>query len=471
MSLDWIAPFRFSSPTADAKVVVEGDLPKDLRGRLLRTTPGGLERGAWRASHWFDGLCMLYRFDLSDTPTFRSAWLDSEYLRQVDAGQISRASFGTRRNPGFWQWIVRPIPEQSDNCNVNVMRLGERYLALTETNQTLEIDPETLAVNGLFPWSGDVPRMSMHLAHPRFHGGRGEVITLCSKLGPTSTIRVATVSPAGERTTLGSWKTRRWPYLHDFGLTDRYAVVIAHDYTLAPTSMPWTKRGILDHMMAKGAPMRLVVLPLDGGDARIFETDPGFVFHLFNSHERDGEIVMDLVVHGGADVLTRLSVDTLLDGRPNLGGTPTRFRLNLRDGTMKREVLADVPCEFPQIHYRRAHQKDYRFGYAVSTQVVGKQDARRYESRVVKLELDGGEVGTYEEPDYLPGEALFVAGADADGSSAEDDGYLLTVAPHRSENETQLWILDARDLSMRARLTVDTVIPLGFHGQFYRSTN
>ncbi len=462
--LDWIAPFRFSPP-GETEVRVEGDLPPDLRGRLLRTTPAGLSRGTFHARHWFDGLCMLYRFDLREKPTFRSRWLESDFLRQVDSGRRPDATFDTPRNPNFWHWLLHPIPPQYDNCNVNTLKLGESYLALTETYRTLEVDPETLAVKRPYPWSGALGPKLLQLAHPRLHRERGEMITLCSKLGPTSQIHVTAASPTGERRALNTWKTRRWPYLHDFGLTDTHAIIIAHPWSVDARFMLWGKSGLLPYIRHRDAPTQLVVLPLDGGEARIFETDPGFVFHLWNSQQQGDEIVLDLIDHGGDDVFADLATDNILHGCPKLGGAPTRLRLDLKDGKVRRESLGDERCELPRIHFRAVHQRPYRYGYAVRARCNGEGDARRYESRLLKLDVEGGAMCSFEEEEWIPGEAVFVPKEDA---REEDDGYLLSVASHRKEERAQLWILEAKDMSLRARLEVDVAIPLGFHGNFYR---
>ncbi len=465
MSLDWIAPFRHSPP-GEAEVTVEGDLPDDLKGRLIRTAPAGLERGDWRAQHWFDGLCMLYRFDLrGDTPTFRSRWLQSDFLREVDEGIRRRATFDTPRNPGFWHWLFHPIPLLSDNCNVNAVKLGESYLSLTETPHSIEFDPDTLAAKRHYPWAGELETEVMQLAHPRFHRERGEVITLCSKLGPTSKIHVTAASATGERRALNTYETRYWPYLHDFGLTDRHAVIIAHPWMIDARWMLWSKKGLRHFIERRDRPTQLWVMPLDGGEPRIFETDAGFVFHLWNCQERGDEIVMDLIFHEHDDVFENLTTDRLLHGQPHLGGQPLRLILGLADGRVKREELSDERCEFPRINYRAVHQRPYRYGYATRSGCEGEGDERRYVSRLLKIDVEGGETRGYEEDDWLPGEGVFVAKEDAQG---EDDGYVLSVASHQRDERAQLWILEAKDMSLRAKLEVDVAIPLGFHGNFFR---
>jgi carotenoid cleavage dioxygenase-like enzyme len=407
----------------------------------------------------------MYRFDVNETPTFKSRWLESDFLRQVDSGRRPDATFDTPRNPSFWHWLLHPIPPQYDNCNVNVLALGESTLVLTETYKTLEIDPESLAVKRPYPWSGELPKKMMQLAHPRFHRQRGEVITLCSKLGPTSKIHVTAVTPLGERRTLNTWKTRHWPYLHDFGLTETHAIIVAHPYTVDARWMLWSKRGFLPYIEVSDRPTQLVVIPLDGGDPRFFEIDLGFVFHVFNTHQRGSEIVMDVIHHEGRDVMTNLSTKNVLHGNPRLGGEPVRLVLNLANGSVRREALSDERVEFPRINYGRVHQRPYRYGYAVRARCVGEGDERRYESRLAKLDMEGGEMLFFEEPDWIPGEGVFVP---RENGTAEDDGYILSVASHRHEERGQLWILDAKDMSLCAKLTVDVALPLGFHGQFYR---
>ncbi|MGF1466650.1 MAG: carotenoid oxygenase family protein [Sandaracinaceae bacterium] len=465
-----IAPFRTSDPAGSLEVEVEGDLPPDLRGRLLRTTPAGLAHAGWAAEHWFDGLCMLYRFTLGERPTFRSAWLDSDFKREVEAGRVTLGSFATRRNPPFWHWLLHPIQAQTDNCNVNVVRHGDRYLALTETNRTLEVDPETLAVRGRFAYEGEVASAASTLAHPRYHAGRERIITLCTTYGPSCTVEVAAMVPgSGARARLNAWSTPRWPYLHDFGLTDRFAVILAVPFTLYGGRLLWATRGLARFLRYdEGAPLRLIVVPLDGGEPRLFETDGCFIYHLFNAYEADGEIILDAIEHGGGDAISKLEVAAIAERRPDLGGRASRLRLDLARGRVTREPLTDAVCEFPRINDRRAHMRPYRYGYAASLVSLEADGERRYEGSLLKVDTSGGETRAYADHDWIPGEPIFVPRA-ADGDLAEDDGYVLSVASHRREERTRLWVLDATTLEPRATLTVPTLVPLGFHGHFARA--
>jgi len=109
--------------------------------------------------------------------------------------------------------------------------------------------------------------------------------------------------------------------------------------------------------------------------------------------------------------------------------------------------------------------RPYRYGYATRIDVVDAEGREHYGGEVLKIDMQSNASRTFHEPDWLPGEPVFVpAGA---GRGREDDGYVLSVASHREAEKTQLWILDAIDMQLISRLTVDAVIPLGFHGQFF----
>jgi beta,beta-carotene 9',10'-dioxygenase len=461
-----IAPFRYSAADGKFPVTVEGEIPGDLRGRLIRTAPAGLATRRWQAQHWFDGLGMLYRFDIGRQPTFRSRWLDCEFARQCESGTVRMTSFGTPRNPTFWDWLKCPKPPVTDNCNVNILKHGDDYLALTETAHTLQFDPQSLAVTGKYRYRGNISRAVSNLAHPRFHHGRGDIINLCTRHGPINEVFVTAMKPGcGKRVKLNSWTTRRWPYLHDFGLTEHYAIIIAHPYLANMSNMLWSRSGLASAITHHNdEPTRLIVLPLQGGKPIELKTKPGFVFHLINSFERDDEIVMDVIEHQGSDVLAKLSTDRLASHEPTLGGQAMRLRLDLARRRVTRECLSNEISEFPQINYRDAHMRDYRFAYAVNTLSKTQDGQRRYVSALQKFDVASGEHLRYAEEEWLPGEALFVPRGKP--GAREDDGYLLSVASHRSKEQTCCWIIDAKTLTPRARLTVDTLIPLGFHGQF-----
>lgn len=211
--------------------------------------------------------------------------------------------------------------------------------------------------------------------------------------------------------------------------------------------------------------MRLIVLSLDGGEPVTLETDPSFVYHLFNSFEDHGEIVMDVVAHSLSDAIQKFDVANIEKKVPQHGGTPIRLRLDLSRRRVRRELITENICEFPQINHRQAHMRSYRYGYATRVEVVDAAGEEDYEGHILKIDMHSNTSQAYYESDWLPGEPVFVPATT--GRGREDDGYILSVASHRVEEKAQLWILNATDMQLISRLTVGAVIPLGFHGQFF----
>ena len=129
-------------------LAVDGELPEWLAGTLVRVTPALLDPGGTPLRHWFDGLAMLNAFTLADgSVSYANRFLDSQAYRNVrEHGEMRQRTFGSDPCRTIFQRVSSLFsPSMTDNCNVNVTRLGERWIAMTETPMAIEFDPETLA--------------------------------------------------------------------------------------------------------------------------------------------------------------------------------------------------------------------------------------------------------------------------------------------------------------------------------------
>src|SRR3954451_22895181 len=111
---------------ADA-LPVSGEVPRWLRGGLLRVTPAQMDFGRRSVTHWFDGMAMLNRFGFDDgTVSYASAFLDTEARRAALASEgASVAGFATDPCRSLFQRVQSVFsPETTDNANVNLARVG-----------------------------------------------------------------------------------------------------------------------------------------------------------------------------------------------------------------------------------------------------------------------------------------------------------------------------------------------------------
>src|SRR3954466_7978082 len=129
---------------------VSGDVPAWLTGALVRVTPALLEVGGRRLDHWFDGVAMLNRFGFAGGGvSYGSRFLESRAYRDAKAGEWRHGGFATDPCRSIFKRVQQIFsPDVTDNPNVNLARIGERYIAMTETPLPVEFDAETLDTIG-----------------------------------------------------------------------------------------------------------------------------------------------------------------------------------------------------------------------------------------------------------------------------------------------------------------------------------
>ena len=148
---------------------VEGSIPEWLAGSLVRNGPAKYEVGEKRLRHWFDGLAMLHRFSFAGGDvSYANRFLRTNAYRAAESGQISYREFATDPCRSIFKRAATMFrPGFSDNCNVNLAKLGDEYIAMTETPLPVAFDPETLDALGV---AYDPPGLHT-TAHP--HADRG----------------------------------------------------------------------------------------------------------------------------------------------------------------------------------------------------------------------------------------------------------------------------------------------------------
>jgi len=466
-SIESIPPFRRSPEVREAvAATVTGQLPEWLRGELVRTCPAVFEQNRWRALHWFDGLGLIYAFRIgASSVTFQSRLLDSQAAQEIAGGRARLASFGTPTGRTLWQRIVQPVQRSTDNTNVNILKMGEDLVAITEGERQLRIDAQSLRSLDAVSYERDGLAGTIMSAHPHHDVGRQRVVNIATKFGSSGVVSV--YEHGGNersRRIIGAWHTERVPYLHSFGLTPSNVILIAHPFSVRPLDMLWSNRGYIDHFDWRPQDgTRLLVMNRATGTIAHHEADPTFVFHAVNAFERDGETVLDALAYPNADIVAHFRVDRMVERLPDLRPALVRFVMRVGRPRATIETLSDVGFEFPSTNYRKANGSDYRFAWGAAD---GPQADGRYGSSIVKVDVRTGASGAFTDGERIYGEPVFVA---RPGGDAEDDGVLLAVGAAQRADASALAIIDARTMALVAMAGVPGAIPLGFHGSFNRS--
>ncbi len=441
---------------------VTGALPSWLEGSLIRTGPAKWEVGDRTMNHWFDGLAMLHRFSLEDGQvSYANRFLETKAYRAArDTGRITYSEFATDPCRSLYQRVTAMFsPKLTDNANVNLVQLGERFIAMTETPIPVEFDADTLGAAGV---AYNVPGQ-LTTAHPHMDRATKGMLNYAAKLGPRSTYRFFLLPPnASKPRVIATKPVSRPSYMHSFGLTERWLVLAEFPYVVNPPSLAFSGRPYIENYRWRpelGTRFQLFDRTT-GESTGPFETDARFGFHHVNAYEDGDDVVVDICTFDDAEIVEDLYLERLRQGKPLAEPHLERFTLSTGKGTVATERLISEQMELPRINYGRCNERPYRYAWG-----VGSAD-NSWLDRIVKADVTRRQGSVWHEEGCYPGEPVFVAEPDA---RDEDAGVLLSVVFDGRTGNSFLLVLDAASLDEVARAEVPHHIPFGFHGQFARA--
>jgi beta,beta-carotene 9',10'-dioxygenase len=441
---------------------VSGDVPAWLTGALVRVTPALLEVGGRRLGHWFDGLAMLNRFGFAGgRVSYGSRFLESRAYEDAKQGQWTRGGFATDPCRSIFKRVQQIFsPDATDNPNVNLARIGERYIAMTETPLPVEFDAETLETIGHLDYADEL-KGQVTTAHPHHDRERDELVNYIARFSRVSEY-VLYGMPAGstKRRAIARMPVKEPAYMHAFGMSERYLILAEYPLRVNPLKLALSGRPFIENYTWRGdEPTRFQVFDRASGERRgTYETDAFFCFHHVNAFERGDELVVDLCAYEDSTIIDSL----YLDERGPRGAIPRtelrRYTLDLAGGGVRSEPLADGSLELPRIDYARRNASDYSYAYFTGAD-TGWID------RLVKVHVKDGSRVEWREDGCFPGEPVFVR---EPGAEAEDAGVVLSVVLDANAGHSFLLVLDAGSFEEIARADAPHHIPFGFHGQYFR---
>ncbi|MEA2421702.1 MAG: beta,beta-carotene 9,10-dioxygenase [Thermoleophilaceae bacterium] len=444
------------------QIPLKGELPPWLSGSLVRVTPARFDIDGERPiRHWFDGLAMLHRFAFSEgRVSYANRFLQSDSYKRAERGDGIGTGFATDPCRAIFKRVQAMFsPDFTDNANVNLMRLGERYVAMTESPLPVEFDAETLATLGhTKPAPGQITT-----AHPHFDSARGEAVNYAARVGPRSSYRVYTTDAQDNQRVTAKVPVKEPAYMHSFGMTERYVVLAEFPLLLNPLKLAAGKRTFIESY--RWRPERgtrfLVIDRQDGGVKMTVTAEPFFSFHHVNAWEEGDDVVVDLVAYEDASVIDELYIDRLRAGTTAAESQLRRYRLSPGQERVDGEVLLDRTLELPRIDYSRVNAKPHRIVYAAGA----RPEAEDWLDELLKFDVETRALRTWHEPGCYPGEPVFVGRPDRE---REDDGAILSVVFDSSTGRSFLLVLDAATFEEQARAEVPHHVPFSFHGQFMR---
>ncbi|MDL9948131.1 carotenoid oxygenase family protein [Gordonia sp. ABSL11-1] len=425
---------------ADDLEAVSGEIPADLDGVYLRNTENPLHP-AVRNYHPFDGDGMIHVVGFRDGKAFyRNRFVrtdgllaEQEARRALWAGCSEMPDWAVREDG----WGARRRMKDASSTDIIVHR-GNALSSFWMCGDLYRLDPYSAQTLGKEDWNGSFPYHLGVSAHPKVDARTGELLFFnYGKDEPfmhygvvdenNDLVHYADVPLPGPRLP------------HDMAYTENYAIL--NDLPLF-----WDEQmlahGVHHPRFHPDRPSRFAVIPRRGdtADIRWFEADPTYVLHFTNAYEDGDEIVLEGFHQGqpepsGDGITDKWQKAFRFLALDHMQSKLYRWRLNLATGMVKEEPLTERVTEFGMIngdYQSRAH----RYVYAASG-----VDGWFLFNGLVRHDTQTG-----AEESYHLGEGVY--GSEASmaprvGSTAEDDGYLVTLTTDVDADASYCVVFDA----------------------------
>uniref|UniRef100_A0ACD5GVQ7 Carotenoid oxygenase family protein n=1 Tax=Desertifilum tharense IPPAS B-1220 TaxID=1781255 RepID=A0ACD5GVQ7_9CYAN len=448
---------------------IEGEIPAELNGTLLRNGSGLLEVNGQQLAHPFDGDGMISAIAFSQVRAhYRNRYVRTEgYVKEQQAQKILyRGVFGTQKAGG---WLANAFDFKLKNiANTNILYWGDKLLALWEAAQPHSLKPQTLDTIGLDDLQGILEEGDAFAYHPwidpRGNDGEPCLVNFSIKTGLSSTLTVFELDTQGKLLKRYSHSVPGFCFIHDFAITPHYCIFFQNPVSFNPVPFALGMRGAGECVKFQPQqPTNIIVIPRNGKDKpQIFPTPAGFVFHHANAFESGETLCIDSICYDSFPEVEPDSDFRQVDFDALSPGQLWRFTVNLTSQMVQRELTEPRCCEFPYVHPDKAGLP-YRYLFmGAAHESTGNAPLQA----ILKIDWETGERQLWSAaPQGYVSEPIFVPHPQ---NPAEDAGWILTVVYDASHHRSDVVILDASDLNREpvARLHLKHHIPYGLHGSW-----
>jgi all-trans-8'-apo-beta-carotenal 15,15'-oxygenase len=427
---------------------VEGRLPAELEGTLVRTGPGLYESFGQRIGHSFEADGALTGVRITHGRAEGAVRLiESEGL--LEERRQGRPLFGSRASA---LTRIRNLARRrtKNTGNTSVLAWQHRLFAIVESNKPMEISPDDLSTLGETDLGGAIT--TTFSAHPHAVVGRKAFYNFGLAYGPKTSLVLYELPFHGRARRLFQLPLRQPVMLHDFAVTERHAV-----FFVSPARIRIARAllgiGGFGSLVAwePDTGTEVIVVPLDAPDriAR-FDVPSFFQWHFAGAWDRKGELVVHYVRYSDMTTFEQLRANGVTEqGRLHEAVIDPVRR------TMRSERVWDGASEFPVID-RRYAGADYR-----SVLLTSEGDGRRALARIDLVDRSRRVFGL--EEGEQPSEVVFVPRS---AGAAEGDGFGLSVIYDARTDKSHLAVLDTArwEDGPIARCHFETHVPMSFHG-------
>lgn len=474
-----------------AHKILEGEVPKSIRGTLYFNGPGRVctDNGA-TYGHYFDGdgYVAAFSFDGRGGVTVGASYVRTP---RFDAQKSHKGKGLAAR--GVWSqkcggWAGNFLRLPSIAANTSVIYFAGRLLALCEGGLPIELNPSSLETLGehrpegftnnilktIRSYAGAGPFFS---AHPSIDSQHGNMLNFGLSLFPTTVLHVFELDELdGHVVRQTEIPVDDIPMVHDCVVTDNYITFILSPWVVPPAGLLRTVLGVSplgnEFTWRSDIGSRVLVLRRSDFTVQIDSVIEPLSFHHFVNGWEDkteNEMCMHLLLHTGH----REDIEANLADLCNASWTPeTRpslweVRLSLLSGqvTYKGPVLPNVATsgELPSVHPSAAGHP-HRYAYLN----VAHPESVDYLNAIQMLDVKAGSQITrsFGEHGWAGVPVLIPKSGDCD-SDDNEAVWVVSCVYNDDTHCTDLVIMDAeQSLTTVCRIKLPFHLPHFFHGSW-----
>lgn len=464
----WLAAWgNIDRDRYEADATVSGRWPAELRGVLYRTGPAQHEISGYRNHHWFDGDGMVHAWRINSEGVRHQA-------RLVETAKVkAERAAGRALYPGL---VSAPPaaagltgPDDLNSANTSVLYHHDRLLALWEAGSPYEINPETLATEGVYAFEAPDGEAGMRgvpfSAHPRVDAD-GSVWNF-GYASSAGLIVFWHIGADGKLLKAGRLPVDPMTMPHDFVVTGRHLVLLLPPFHYQPSA---DAEGFLNlHEWRPEDPCRVLVVDKDDLSSHYFlELPAQWIFHFGNAWEDSaGVIRFDAARAQDPGIMTSTFTEIMRGN--SFYRSPARhhaYRLDTRSRTITEQPMLepDVYSEFPCVDPRLSCQQYRKLVFM--SQNASELPVHGTLNEVSVFDLESGQREFFRYPEtQIPEEHLYVP---RPGSEPESNGWVLGTAFDWRRGAHILNLFDAEQLADGpvASAELPYAIPVGLHGKF-----
>ncbi len=443
---------------------IEGEIPSFVRGSYYLNGPARFVRGDVRYDHWLDGDGMIYAIHFDDDEVrFVNRFVRSKkFVAEETGGRAVFRAFGTSFEGDS---LKRGLMTESP-VNVSVYPFNGKILAFGEQGMPYQLDPRTLETTGQFDFGGAVNDITPFAAHPKIDPRTGEMFNFGISFSVREPLLNLYRFDKNARLIYRSRFSLDFAAsLHDFGLSENYAVFYVSPYILDMQLLAREGKTLQESLVWQPSlGSRLLVAERETG--KLVCTLPvgsRYCLHFINCFETDGFLNVDLLelerpVYEEYQPVSAMFTNVYKD-------FPARYVIDPQREKVIDSVLLDYgnAPDFPSVAPQN-FTREYSDFWMLGMSNAGKR-GRKFFDQLVHADWSGNKLDVYTTPPnrYLGGEPVFVP-----DPGAKNRGVVICQIFDAEKSATAFALFDANAVEAGpiALLKLIEPISLGFHGSF-----